>query len=828
MKEVILHVGFHKTATSSIQQTLAANPDSLSGYVYPIFHLNGTPIANHSIPFYSMFCTEPSKYMMNIKMGVSEKVKEVNENYLNQLLSFMQNDKLIISGEDISVLPEKKLILLKEIFEKNGYLIKVYCAVRKPYSFMCSELQERVKSAGYSISQNLITVLRKSEEIEKIKKVFPDNVDFYSFEKDVASGFGVVESFLKRIGLNEKEFSIFNSNEGIGNLTTRLFSYLNRHFPMIVDGKVSEKHKKKAGLNFDQDKFLLTQAELNLIKSDLDEENIKIKSILGDAFIDSEYRVSPRLNISFDKASLIYKSLKDDALTSKRLLDFISKFADFDMLDLKSLSSQDADLFRDLSELYRDKDYAKSTYLMLLAEKIRPNGPFIKKRVEEYKSVCQGVDLNEVLFDASGSKYIEMLSSDSLLSMSEQAKSEVFCFSFFIFIYINILRISEKNVFLEKVEAIRKKHKFSVDANLFELFFALFSKGVSEKVITSLGEILSLKEYLELRSDTENFEVFGVLDGFSDFLIQKGFKEVDEKYYEMLSDEVLSFCPVFSLRVSCALYLRDLKSIARKKRFDEIKEIALGEVKLGVAIVTYNRLDFLKENVSAVKKYTKLDYELVVADDGSLDGTKEWCYENYIACISGENRGVVWNKNRGLYYLANKKECHVVILLEDDCLPNEKGWEKDWVLASLIWGHINYAHKRILNRKEALVSGNGSVEKPFISKLVTGQCTACSAVSLEKVGYLNPIFKGYGCGHVEWTERFLSHGYNGVLGNKDHVFACIDTGLLSNDAPTHKDPDQLNANKTIKMLLKGDVSYKEPWVDENDKALFLKEVSSVC
>lgn len=252
----------------------------------------------------------------------------------------------------------------------------------------------------------------------------------------------------------------------------------------------------------------------------------------------------------------------------------------------------------------------------------------------------------------------------------------------------------------------------------------------------------------------------------------------------------------------------------------------LSKIKVGVAVVTYNRLDYVKKNVEAIKTFSSLPVKLVVVDDGSADGTVEWCKEEKVDCISGANAGVCRNKNRALYYLNEIEKCDVIILLEDDCRPNLKGWDSEWALATLVWGHLNYAHKRIISKKDRVFSGDGNRYTPYLTKLLTGQCTGCSSEALSRVGYLDPNFLGYGHGHVEWTERFLKFGYNGVADKSMHVFPCIDYGLLSEDAPTYKDPDQLAANKAIKKLLKGDISYKEPWIDENDKDTFLKEIAS--
>ncbi len=48
-------------------------------------------------------------------------------------------------------------------------------------------------------------------------------------------------------------------------------------------------------------------------------------------------------------------------------------------------------------------------------------------------------------------------------------------------------------------------------------------------------------------------------------------------------------------------------------------------LQVSVIIPTYNRLEFLKEAVSSVFAQGYGDIELIVVDDGSTDGTEEWC-----------------------------------------------------------------------------------------------------------------------------------------------------------------------------------------------------------
>lgn len=69
-----------------------------------------------------------------------------------------------------------------------------------------------------------------------------------------------------------------------------------------------------------------------------------------------------------------------------------------------------------------------------------------------------------------------------------------------------------------------------------------------------------------------------------------------------------------------------------------------------VIIPTYNRLEFLRPAVESVLSQTVGDYELIVIDDGSTDGTGEGLkpYGNRLHYIYQENRGVSAARNRGL------------------------------------------------------------------------------------------------------------------------------------------------------------------------------------
>ena len=637
MKRFILHVGFHKTATSSIQQTLANNRDELEeqGYLYPCFQKYGKEVINHSIPFYSAFCKQPELYHINIKNGSKSDIEEINKSYLDQFNQYLEMDvNLIVSGEDISVLHTEALIQLQEMIVNKGFKLEVYCSVRKPYPFTCSELQERIKSGVGTLTN--IVVPQKSQYINKLKAVFGDAIIFSSFEEDCKTELGPVNSFIERIGVDPFSFKLINTNEGFGNISTRFLAHLNLTHPSIVNGSLNPEGRGFFSKSVDNEKFLLNKKELATVTEQLDSENNKIKALLGEAFCDENYKTTGGLKLNLDTALKLIKT-HTNKYTYKHGLVFVLNRRQFEANELIVKLEKDADIFRQLANRFKKTDIKVALAFIAAAKRIRPKGTAI-----------------------------------------------------------------------------------------------------------------------------------------------------------------------------CALY-------------EEISAEFIGSIKLGIGIVTYNRLNDLKQTIKAVRDNTNIDFELFVADDGSADGTKQWCQENGISCSIGDNKGVVRNKNRALYYLNDVENCDVTLLLEDDCRPNVLDWQNEWVIASYLWGHINYAHKRILNISEAVISGTGDAFSPYICKLVTGQCTGCHSAALHKIGYLDPRFKGYGAGHVEWSERFVFNGYNGE-GTDRKLFPAINFGLLSDDAPTFKDETQLKKNQLLKQSISSDRTYRLPWVDADEKSEFLSEL----
>lgn len=92
---------------------------------------------------------------------------------------------------------------------------------------------------------------------------------------------------------------------------------------------------------------------------------------------------------------------------------------------------------------------------------------------------------------------------------------------------------------------------------------------------------------------------------------------------------------------------------------------------VGILIVTHNRLKLLKEEIESIKRQTYQDYDIIIVNNGSNDGTTEWLHtQNDIISINQENIGGAGGFYTGLKYITEQKY-EFCWLMDDDveCSP---------------------------------------------------------------------------------------------------------------------------------------------------------------
>lgn len=254
MKLVILHIGLHKTGTTSIQRTLGEHRAELAvmGYHYPEFKYKNRQTYNHSSPLLSLYTDAPLDYHMNLRHGIDspEKLQDQNTSYLAQLKSALNSESatVIFSGEGLSALNPKNINHFKKDLEQlseSPLSFRVVCCLREPISFVTSDIQQKVKG-GFSLGNLYEKESRKTYKfrpiLEKYISVFGlSSMRVYSFEEAVKSPEGVCAFFLKKAvpELNWIPPSEVLVNEGVSEESVRLISYVNESRPFWVNGKIN-------------------------------------------------------------------------------------------------------------------------------------------------------------------------------------------------------------------------------------------------------------------------------------------------------------------------------------------------------------------------------------------------------------------------------------------------------------------------------------------------------------------------------------------------------------------------------------------------------------
>jgi glycosyltransferase involved in cell wall biosynthesis len=250
-------------------------------------------------------------------------------------------------------------------------------------------------------------------------------------------------------------------------------------------------------------------------------------------------------------------------------------------------------------------------------------------------------------------------------------------------------------------------------------------------------------------------------------------------------------------------------------------------VRLGIGIITYNRKDVVAETVARVRARTASPFTLVVADDGSDDGTAELMRSQHVTVVTGQNMGIAWNKNRALFLLTAVAQCDVVILLEDDSFPTCDGWAEEWVQASQRWGHVNLAGEWF---RDSFLKGSGTIDDPILSKDVTAQCSGFSRTALLYGGYFDSRFRGYGQEHVEHTRRLMRIGYGGtyedIEGEVRPIYKLLKGSIEVTSPHTFSNMSDRDRNWLLCRQLLFEETYRMPWRDDAELRQFRAEMQT--
>jgi hypothetical protein len=232
---ITIHIGLHKTGTTSIQATLFKNRDKLRKRGVSYFSLN----ENHSETLYPLFLSEPHLYRQNRLAGIDTPQKAARKNAateraLRRELAKNRSEHFVISGEDISMLPKDAIVRLRDMLTPYAHSIRIVAYVREPIDVITSNVQARLRLGetyeqivaappypGYGFIRPFIQVFGRA------------GVDIRIFDPARFTGGDLITDFLSAIGTDPaaaRELEIVRTNEAVSTEAALLINEVNKHF----------------------------------------------------------------------------------------------------------------------------------------------------------------------------------------------------------------------------------------------------------------------------------------------------------------------------------------------------------------------------------------------------------------------------------------------------------------------------------------------------------------------------------------------------------------------------------------------------------------------
>lgn len=190
-----------------------------------------------------------------------------------------------------------------------------------------------------------------------------------------------------------------------------------------------------------------------------------------------------------------------------------------------------------------------------------------------------------------------------------------------------------------------------------------------------------------------------------------------------------------------------------------------------VGLATYNQLEQLKLVVEALGRQTFKDFELIVCDDGSSDGTAEWAETQDFEYIWQEDDGfrLAKSKNNGI----KKAKGLYFLSLEADVIPHFRLLEeyKIWARPDTIMLGVRHDILQLPDELDFDKLDSMIVSKDFrgntlrmVSKVDRPWrlCSGCNFVmptdKLQEIGGWDENYRGYGIDDWDVCLRLVSAG----------------------------------------------------------------------
>lgn len=155
--------------------------------------------------------------------------------------------------------------------------------------------------------------------------------------------------------------------------------------------------------------------------------------------------------------------------------------------------------------------------------------------------------------------------------------------------------------------------------------------------------------------------------------------------------------------------------------------------RVSIVILTHNRLDITMECMEALFRHTA-NYELIVVDNGSTDGTPEWLAQRNIKVIrNSENKGVPVARNQGL----REASCQYIVMMDNDVIVRG-GWLEEYY--DIIKSGADAVGLEAWQVNEGFAASRKCVKEGEKFDYLGGACCMFKRKVFEEVGLLDEGF----------------------------------------------------------------------------------------
>jgi len=213
-------------------------------------------------------------------------------------------------------------------------------------------------------------------------------------------------------------------------------------------------------------------------------------------------------------------------------------------------------------------------------------------------------------------------------------------------------------------------------------------------------------------------------------------------------------------------------------------------LKLVLGVTTYNRLSYLQACLESFLNTRNTDYDwvVIVADDGSTDGTLEYLDDLTFPTelhILKNNRRYACGQTNTIFQLSQEISFHVGFKVDDDLVFLKRGWDDLYLRAmeESGWEHLVYRNSKVYTELRKREEPDFEPESPTIDR--SGSCEALADVNMclgtgpfftftpniiRHVGYTDEAnFPIRGQWHVDYHIRCCRARFN----DADHLYDAI-------------------------------------------------------